>query len=904
MKPTIESAYQLMHEGSLALAEVEANGLRVDTAKLDQTLIDTTKQIEVLTADLKKDPVCVAWRRRFGDKTSLGSRQQLATILKDEFDIKLEKKTKSGNDSMDVDALEGVDLPFAKAWIRVEKLKKLKGTYLLGLKREVVDGLAHPSFSLHLVKSYRSSADGPNIQNQIVRDKETAKLLRQCYIPRDGCVLTECDYGALEFRGAACVIGSTPIETIDGPQTMKLVAERICDGESVYVYGYNHEKGRLAVAKALEGGVTRRNAEVWRVTLDNGESVVATPDHRFMLRDGTYRSLWDLVSGDSLMPFYSRHKKSRHGTVYTEINLNNGRMMMAHNLIALDVLGDDIRVSKNVVHHDDGNGTNNSLDNIEVMSRSKHMSIHATQGWSGARGRERKEQQVIRNKSDLSRRRLVEMNARRKEEWTQEQWDQMRENQKEGIRVRGGHKGKRNPMFGKHHSESAKAKQRRKKIGYMPKSAGWNKGLTAETNESIRQGAAKQVGRTPHNKGKKVRVLIRCEWCNKEMWVTPCIAKRKRFCSYHCCAMDRNREGKNPLAIRTEPPKNKGTHWERSTGRTLKDVEVVCEWCGKKFMQIEGREKKFCSHSCSAHNMNFLRKKRNHKVVSVEFVGYEDVYNITVDKIHNYVTSAGVVVKNCFWNDERMIEYASNPSLDIHRDVAAKAYMLSKDDVTKDARYCGKNKFVFPTLYGSDYINCSKNLWDSINEMNLKTKSGIPLRKWLEEQGIDSFGSQNRREKPENGTFVRHIYDVEQWFCGLFSQWRDRREQWVKRYQARGWFPLMTGFRCSGIFSKNQLMNIPVQGPCFHALLWSLIRVLAEIKKRKMRTKVVAEIHDSIVADVPREEIDEYFALTKQIMEKDVRNHWDWIKTPLIMEPEVCFPSWYEKVPWKLGMAI
>lgn len=48
----------------------------------------------------------------------------------------------------------------------------------------------------------------------------------------------------------------------------------------------------------------------------------------------------------------------------------------------------------------------------------------------------------------------------------------------------------------------------------------------------------------------------------------------------------------------------------------------------------------------------------NHKVVSVEFYGYEDVYNITVDDNHNYIvltsyeddkfiTSSGICVKNC-----------------------------------------------------------------------------------------------------------------------------------------------------------------------------------------------------------------------------------------------------------------
>ena len=35
------------------------------------------------------------------------------------------------------------------------------------------------------------------------------------------------------------------------------------------------------------------------------------------------------------------------------------------------------------------------------------------------------------------------------------------------------------------------------------------------------------------------------------------------------------------------------------------------------------------------------------EVKSVEFVGFEDVYNLTVEDIHNYVTNEGIITKNC-----------------------------------------------------------------------------------------------------------------------------------------------------------------------------------------------------------------------------------------------------------------
>ncbi|QOC94834.1 hypothetical protein D0Q02_09225 [Micromonospora craniellae] len=70
-------------------------------------------------------------------------------------------------------------------------------------------------------------------------------------------------------------------------------------------FGYTTNKaGRVVVAPLVEPRLTKRNASLVRVTLDNGESVRCTPDHLFRLRDGSYRRADHLVSGDSLMPLY------------------------------------------------------------------------------------------------------------------------------------------------------------------------------------------------------------------------------------------------------------------------------------------------------------------------------------------------------------------------------------------------------------------------------------------------------------------------------------------------------------------------------------------------------------------------------------------------------------------------
>lgn len=97
------------------------------------------------------------------------ARVQLGKVLAGEG-IETKGQTRIGKRaSMDKNALDGVDHPFVRTYLELERKKKLKSTYLLGLRREICDGFVHPVISLHLVRTHRSSASDPNIQNQLVR---------------------------------------------------------------------------------------------------------------------------------------------------------------------------------------------------------------------------------------------------------------------------------------------------------------------------------------------------------------------------------------------------------------------------------------------------------------------------------------------------------------------------------------------------------------------------------------------------------------------------------------------------------------------------------------------------------------------------------------------------------------
>lgn len=209
MKAATHEAYKLLHQGSLVLSHIEANGMRVDTEYLDLAIAKTEKRITRLRAELKEDKVYSIWQKRFGRKTNFGSREQLGTVLFGEMGLEGGELTsgstaKKARYKVDEKILAEIDLPFVKNYLRLAKFEKLKSTYLEGLKREVVDGYAHPVFNAHLVRTYRLSGDSPNFQNLPVRDEEMAGLIRRCFIASEGHVVVEIDFKGIEVSVAAC----------------------------------------------------------------------------------------------------------------------------------------------------------------------------------------------------------------------------------------------------------------------------------------------------------------------------------------------------------------------------------------------------------------------------------------------------------------------------------------------------------------------------------------------------------------------------------------------------------------------------------------------------------------------------------------------------------------------------
>jgi len=127
---------------------------------------------------------------------------------------------------------------------------------------------------------------------------------------------------------------------------------------------------------------TKQNVEVIKIILDNDEEIVCTPDHKFMLANGSYREAKDLTVIDSLMPLYKQY--SRPGK---RITIKGYEMVFDpadRRWIFTHLLSDDYNLKHGKYrqsdgehrHHVDFNKLNNNPDNIIRMGKKEHLEYH------------------------------------------------------------------------------------------------------------------------------------------------------------------------------------------------------------------------------------------------------------------------------------------------------------------------------------------------------------------------------------------------------------------------------------------------------------------------------------------------------------------------------------------------
>lgn len=364
-----------------------------------------------------------------------------------------------------------------------------------------------------------------------------------------------------------CFAGETLIAVADGRGAVP-IAQLAKEGRDVPVYSMNPEDGKVAIKWARNPRLTGVDMEVVRVSLDDGSSIVVTPNHKFYNRMGETIEAKDLQYGDSLPRLTKRlemvNKKdpnSKYLRMYLETReTQNTSRLQEHKIISqffhkkrwqelYEEIENDKQYKENsgfienggiVVHHRDYNKINNSPDNLEPMRWREHTRIHARDLFG--------EKNPMWGKSHSEETKKL-IGEKSKERWKIEGYKEL---------VMAGWTDEKKKSAAKKISESYTPER---KMQSAAKLKAFREKMTQDTYadflNKIQQGKYEEFSKYTDLKtiweGNRLRVVKNCEGCGDEM-VLPISSREKCFCSISCAntkkeSIENRRIGRNIVLV-------------------------------------------------------------------------------------------------------------------------------------------------------------------------------------------------------------------------------------------------------------------------------------------------------------------------------------------------------------------
>lgn len=178
---------------------------------------------------------------------------------------------------------------------------------------------------------------------------------------------------------------------------------------------------------------------------------------------------------------------------------------------------------------------------------------------------------------------------------------------------------------------------------------------------------------------------------------------------------------------------------------------------------------------------------------------------------------------------------------DIHRSTAAKVFQVSSEEVTPEMRRKAK-EVNFGILYG-------------IGVFGLKTRLGI---------------SQS------------HAKEIIDTYFNTFKNVKKFMDDSIKFAREKGYAQTLLGRRryLPNINSKNNVLrqfeervaiNMPIQGTAADMIKLAMINIHKELKNRKLKSKMILQVHDELVFDVKKSELETMKAIVKNNMENALK---------------------------------
>lgn len=206
---------------------------------------------------------------------------------------------------------------------------------------------------------------------------------------------------------------------------------------------------------------------------------------------------------------------------------------------------------------------------------------------------------------------------------------------------------------------------------------------------------------------------------------------------------------------------------------------------------------------------------------------------------------------------ENLISAFQN-NLDIHTKTAMDIYHVSKDEVTSNMRRNAK-AVNFGILYGISGFGLSEDLGISVKE----AKSFID--NYLNTYpGINNYMKSLISGAMENG-YVKTLFG---------------RKRVIDELKNSNYMVKMQGERMA--------LNTPIQGTGADILKKAMIEIDSELTKRNLKTKMIIQVHDELLFDCPKEELEEVTNLVRDLMENTYK-----LSVPLKVDINIG-TNWYD----------
>ncbi|RMF21953.1 MAG: DNA polymerase I [Bacteroidetes bacterium] len=199
--------------------------------------------------------------------------------------------------------------------------------------------------------------------------------------------------------------------------------------------------------------------------------------------------------------------------------------------------------------------------------------------------------------------------------------------------------------------------------------------------------------------------------------------------------------------------------------------------------------------------------------------------------------------------DEAMLE-AFRAGRDIHLATAARVFGVPEEEVTKEQRYRAKT-VNFSVIYGAGATNLSRQL-------GIKRQEATELIEnyFKQYSGLRAYMDRCIEEARQKG-YVTTILGRRRYLRDLNS----------KNSVLRG-------------HAERNAINTPVQGSAADLIKLAMINIHREMEKRKLKSKMILQVHDELLFDAHQEELEEL----KSLVDHHMRHALPSLQVPLVVE--------------------